>query len=58
MNPKSKYILQPTEKSFCPKCHANVWMLCEENFEGVAFYICFDCKYIGEVGKGPVKRVR
>ena len=54
---KSNYVLQSAEKSHCPKCGSEVDLLCEKDFDGPAFYICFNCKVIGHVGKGPVKMV-
>lgn len=57
LNMESRYILQKVEKSYCPKCHHLVYLLCDGDFKKgkPAFYICFDCKYIGEVGVGAVK---
>ena len=57
LHPASKYVLQSAEKSFCPKCGKEVHLLCpvNERFGGPSFYICFHCKYIGEVGVGPIR---
>lgn len=58
----SNYILQKTTKSFCPKCHKNVDLLCtdEEMLPALKhnhwFYICWNCKLVAEVGKGEVFR--
>lgn len=55
---KSPYLLTPTEKSHCPKCHRLVWILSNlktpTGFKGPAFYVCFECKYVGHIGVGPV----
>ena len=51
----SNYILQKTEKSFCPICNSKVSLLIARIVKlGPAFFICFHCNYIAEVGKGPV----
>jgi predicted RNA-binding Zn-ribbon protein involved in translation (DUF1610 family) len=54
---KSNYVIQQTEKSHCPKCGTAVHLLCKDNFDGPAFYICFHCQYVGQFGKGPVRRI-
>ncbi len=53
---ESNYILQETEKSFCPECKSKVKMLCDKDdmISKPAFYICVRCPYVSEVGKGPV----
>jgi ribosomal protein S27AE len=51
----SKYIIQPALKSHCPKCGRGTYLLCHKDWSGPAFYICFGCRYVGEVGKGPVR---
>lgn len=53
---KQKYVLQKTEKSYCPVCESLVSLFCPANFsEGPpAYYLCFGCGYIGQVGVGPV----
>jgi predicted RNA-binding Zn-ribbon protein involved in translation (DUF1610 family) len=53
----SAYILQPTEKSFCPTCHSKVHLLCHRsgNFSDFpAFYICPSCGHVAQNGVGPV----
>ena len=56
---KSRYVLQHAEKSICPKCQKYLELLCHE-WAGPrrerAFYICFDCRVVYEVGKGEVRR--
>jgi hypothetical protein len=57
MTRKSNYVIQKAEKSFCPGCHESVTLLCQRDGKTTGhpwFYICFDCKMIAEVGKGPV----
>lgn len=62
---ESDYIIETEEKSFCPKCHQRVDLLAP----GVSyanrsnapdktpwFYICWACKFVAQVGVGPVGR--
>ncbi len=52
---KSKYNLIKTTGSFCPKCDKEVYLLSHhDGIEEPAFFICFDCKTIGQVGIGKV----
>ncbi len=51
----SHYILNKTEKSHCPECNQQLYMLANENLTKVAFYICFNCKFVGQIGVGVVK---
>jgi hypothetical protein len=55
---KSKYILQNLSGSICPYCKKYVYLLIGENIEKrkPAFYICFDCETVFEVGVGPVTK--
>jgi predicted RNA-binding Zn-ribbon protein involved in translation (DUF1610 family) len=56
--PKAKYVLQKTEKSFCPGCGKPVYLLCQDDVKfHPAFYICFDCTFVGQVGIGKVNVV-
>jgi predicted RNA-binding Zn-ribbon protein involved in translation (DUF1610 family) len=53
----SAYIIQPTEKSFCPKCHTQVHLLCHKSGDFStfpAFYLCPSCGHIAQNGVGPV----
>lgn len=51
----SNYIIQLTQSSCCPNCNNLVHLLCDKDGrEGPAFYICWNCRFIGEIGKGPV----
>lgn len=53
---KSHYIFQETESSFCPKCDKNVYLMTNDMAPGTPnFYICFDCKWIGQIGVGEVE---
>jgi DNA-directed RNA polymerase subunit RPC12/RpoP len=56
---KSNYVVQTTTKSKCLHCDKHVDLLCHE-WAGPkrerAFYICFECKRIYEVGRGEVRR--
>jgi hypothetical protein len=43
------------DKSVCPKCRKSVELLSSEACRSLpAFYICWDCRWIGQVGMGPV----
>lgn len=55
----SEYILQDSDKSFCSECGETVSLLAHKDFKEKkpAFFICFNCKTIGEVGVGRVKNV-
>jgi hypothetical protein len=53
----SRYVIQFTEKSLCPKCSARVKLLCHQlgsMTARAAFYICFSCAHVSQVGVGPV----
>lgn len=55
----SKYLLQLAEGTTCPGCHSTVYLLIRVDGKvgGLpAFYICFACRTVAEVGKGPVER--
>jgi hypothetical protein len=56
----SKWIMQESKGSTCPSCKKTVDLLCPASlsvaFYTVAFYICWTCKTIAEVGIGPVLR--
>jgi len=56
----SKYIVQRTEKSHCPKCGRYVWLLCREDrrIDEPWFYICFICEFVAEVGKDECVKSR
>ncbi len=52
----SSYVLTPAYKSRCPKCHTGVAMLADSRLamNAPGFFICFACKWVGEIGIGPV----
>jgi predicted RNA-binding Zn-ribbon protein involved in translation (DUF1610 family) len=52
----SNYILEKQAKSFCPQCNKPVWLLMHkaEVTQLPAFYICFGCEWLGQVGVGRV----
>lgn len=56
----SNYILQKTTKSKCNKCHTPVFLLCKINgyIDSLhpAFYVCFKCEIIVQVGRGEVQK--
>ncbi len=54
---KSRYILLKSELRACPLCHRECYLLTsDESSKGKpSFWICFDCKFIGEVGIGKVR---
>jgi len=56
MSEKSTFVLQKTKKSFCPICDKEVYLLTpfEATNSKPSFYICFNCKFVGEVGVGAV----
>lgn len=55
----SQYIVQRSPGTSCPNGHSAVRMLVHR-IQGIdvhhpAFYLCMECSYIGEIGKGPVR---
>jgi hypothetical protein len=59
-----KYVIQSAgEKTTCGTCGKHVDMLCPKDLVSEVitqpwFYICWRCRSIGQIGVGPVKRVR
>lgn len=53
---KSNWTLIKSEKSRCPKCLHYVDLLCKITTDRPAFYICFRCASVAEVGVGPVQK--
>lgn len=52
----SNYIIHLTQSSFCPHCNDRVSLLCDKDGkQRPSFYICWNCEFIAEIGKGPVK---
>ncbi|WP_193774779.1 hypothetical protein [Vallitalea guaymasensis] len=53
---KSNFEATKKEKVYCPKCNKQVYLLSAKDIKDTPkFYICFDCKYIGQVGVGKVE---
>ena len=58
MGYKSDYVAQRVDKVLCPACNEieNIYLLFRDNPNNSdAFYICFHCKYIGQIGVGRVE---
>jgi hypothetical protein len=54
---KSHWVVQKAENTTCSTCTYTVDLLCR--VDGVmkqAFYICWECKAVAQVGVGPVPR--
>lgn len=54
----NRYCLVAAEKSYCPKCGRSVALLAAEDIFATrkpAFYICFTCQHVAQVGIGPVE---
>jgi transcription elongation factor Elf1 len=54
---KSHWVVQKAENTTCSTCTHTVDLLCR--VDGVmkqAFYICWECKAVAQVGVGPVPR--
>jgi hypothetical protein len=54
----SKYVMLKAERSHCKTCDKNVYLLCDGGLKPTnlpAFYICFDCMFVGECGVGEVQ---
>ena len=58
MDSNSTYVLQDASKTRCPDCQEYVKLLCREDGSRrwPWFYICFNCSFITEVGKGRIPR--
>jgi len=53
----SNYIIQATQSSYCPNCNNLVYLLCDKDGRQCpSFYICWNCKFVAEIGKGPVQK--
>jgi len=48
------YSRQQTEKSYCPNCRKNPTLLMADA-EVAAFYICWTCKEVRQIGVGLVE---
>jgi len=53
---REPYTTIQTESSFCPECNEPVTLL--SNGDRPQFYLCFDCKFVGEVGVGRVQEFK
>lgn len=51
-----KYILSKTPKTHCLRCLKPVYMLAPEDVSSPAFYICFDCEFVGQIGVGEIEK--
>lgn len=49
-----KYELLNTEKSCCPWCNKPVDLLRNNDTTSPAFFICFPCRFVAQVGVGPI----
>lgn len=50
------YIIQRSEGTTCPKCKTTAHLLCRDGQDiRPAFYICWECQTVAQVGVGPVK---
>lgn len=49
-----RYVLQLAEKSHCKDCGSVVSLLIKYDGNGPAFYVCWQCKTVAQVGKGLV----
>ena len=56
---ESKYIVQAAEGTTCPTCGTTAQLLCHRDMppRAIAFYICFPCRFVGQIGVGPVTKV-
>lgn len=52
----SNYTLIKQNSTFCSKCNGNVDLLSTKEMKAPAFYICFNCQTVGQVGEGIVLR--
>lgn len=55
-----KYELIKDMGTYCPFCNQMAWLLCPDILEAgsknlPAFYICWNCKHIAQVGVGTVE---
>ena len=49
-----KYYIVKTEKTTCLNCKQKVFLLATMFLTGPAFYVCFHCQIISEIGVGKV----
>jgi ribosomal protein S27AE len=51
------YHILESDMSSCPTCGKHVHLLCHDSRYAPAFFICFDCRFVGQVGVGKVEFV-
>ena len=54
-----KYVIEEVQSTRCPRCNDNVKILMEDSISSrtlPAFYICFPCEYVGQIGVGEVRK--
>jgi len=51
------YGLYLAKKTYCPTCGKEAWLLAPKNIDPIheAFYICFTCEFVGQIGVGPLR---
>ena len=55
----SNYILHLAQSSYCPYCNERVSLLYDKDGEQrPSFYICWNCEFVAELGKGEVTEQR
>jgi len=55
----SNYIIEKTQSSFCPNCNQLVYLMSDKDgIQCPSFYICWNCKSVAEIAKGPVGKQR
>lgn len=53
------YRLRKPDGALCPDCSKPIHLLASNQLKDrPAFYICFDCKWVGHIGVGPVTKRR
>jgi hypothetical protein len=53
----SQYNIIRADCSRCPKCGCYIDLMFSDTHNRPWFYVCFPCRYVGEVGCGVVKRI-
>ncbi len=51
---KSAYTIQMSQVTSCPKCGSKTYLLLGKMSNDPAFYICFNCTWVGQLGIGEV----
>lgn len=49
------YIINEAKKVKCPNCGESMYFLSTEDVRTTAFYICWECKEVRQLGHGKVK---